>query len=253
LRWASPASLAIVFVLYFLVSTNLPSTFLPPNLVLTSADLACNQGEHRLLRCRPAGGYPIWRHARCRSLFREWFIFYLLLPAPIKHQLIIPTFLSFLLTCRSLLPFGSTFPLQPLPNPLSVFGKVAGGTVLPILVASSAFGNLIAVAIGQSRVIREVARQGVLPFSDFFTSTRPLGTPIGPILLKWSLTVLVILALPLGDAFVFVGKSLDLHSLSKLRQVVEAESVELALDSRSRFLSDPALCPPQRRWCLAYP
>lgn len=58
-------------------------------------------------------------------------------------------------------------------------------------------------------MIREVARQGVLPWPRFWTTTRPFNSPGGPILLKWALTVLVILALPKGDAFTFV---VDLQS-----------------------------------------
>ena len=54
-----------------------------------------------------------------------------------------------------------------------------------------------------------MARQGVLPFPRFWTTTRPFNSPGGPILLKWALTVLVILALPKGDAFTFV---VDLQS-----------------------------------------
>ncbi|KAL7412946.1 high affinity methionine permease [Mrakia frigida] len=90
-----------------------------------------------------------------------------------------------------------------------VFGDVAGKTVLPIFVALSAFGNLLAVAIGQSRIIREVARQGVLPYAAFWTSVRPFNTPAAPLLLKWVLTVFVIVAIPTGDGFAFI---VDLQS-----------------------------------------
>jgi amino acid transporter len=47
---------------------------------------------------------------------------------------------------------------------------------------------------GQSRVIREIARQGILPYPAFWVSTRPFGTPLVPVLLKWLLTVIVIIA-----------------------------------------------------------
>jgi amino acid transporter len=63
--------------------------------------------------------------------------------------------------------------------------------------------------VGQARVLREVARQGLLPYPTFFASTRPLGTPLGPVSLKYALTVLVICALPARDAFNFL---LDLAS-----------------------------------------
>ncbi|RDI80159.1 hypothetical protein Vi05172_g9919 [Venturia inaequalis] len=78
----------------------------------------------------------------------------------------------------------------------NVFGSSGASKALSFLVAVSALGNLIASLIGQSRVIRECGRQGVLPFTSFWTSTKPFGTPLGPYFLKWFLTVLMILAPP---------------------------------------------------------
>lgn len=49
-----------------------------------------------------------------------------------------------------------------------------------------------------------VDRQGVLPYPRFWASTKPFGTPLGPYLVKWSLTVIMILAPPAGDAFSFI-------------------------------------------------
>ena len=67
--------------------------------------------------------------------------------------------------------------------------------------------------VGQARVLREVARQGLLPYATFFASTRPFGTPLGPVALKYVLTVSVISALPARDAFNFL---LDLASYPNL-------------------------------------
>lgn len=53
-------------------------------------------------------------------------------------------------------------------------------------------------------------RQGVLPYPRFWASTKPFNTPLGPYLLKWILTVIVIVAPPAGDAFNF-SKSLSLY------------------------------------------
>ncbi|KAG9517781.1 amino acid transporter, partial [Aureobasidium melanogenum] len=86
----------------------------------------------------------------------------------------------------------------------NVFGHAKGVKVFNLLIALSAFGNLIAVQIGQSRLIRECGRQGVLPFPKFWASTRPFGTPIGPYTVKWAVTVIMILAPPAGDAFNFI-------------------------------------------------
>lgn len=91
----------------------------------------------------------------------------------------------------------------------NVFGDNAGQRVLPALVAVSSIGNLLAVTIGHSRIVREVGRQGVLPFPSFWTNTWPFGTPGGALLVKFILTVIVIVAPPPGDAFNFV---VDLQS-----------------------------------------
>lgn len=84
-----------------------------------------------------------------------------------------------------------------------VFGSSGAVKGLNFLIALSSFGNLLAVLIGSSRLIRECGRQGVLPFPRFWAETRPFGTPLGPYAVKWALTVLMILAPPAGDAFNF--------------------------------------------------
>ncbi|KAF8972118.1 high affinity methionine permease [Flammula alnicola] len=91
----------------------------------------------------------------------------------------------------------------------AVFGNSKAVTALSALVAISSFGNLLSVIIGSSRAIRECGRQGVLPYPRFWASTYPFNTPAGPYLLKWILTVIVIVAPPAGDAFNFI---VDLQS-----------------------------------------
>ncbi|KAH9908935.1 high-affinity methionine permease [Xylariomycetidae sp. FL2044] len=84
-----------------------------------------------------------------------------------------------------------------------VFGSRGAEQALNVLVLMSSFGNLMAVLIGQGRVIREIGRQGVLPFTEFWVSTKPFGTPLGPYVLKWIMTFIMIVAPPAGDAFTF--------------------------------------------------
>jgi amino acid transporter len=91
----------------------------------------------------------------------------------------------------------------------AVFGSQNSSRALNFLITLSAFGNIIAGAIGSSRIIRECGRQGVLPWPRLWASTRPFGTPLAPFALKWGLTVLMILAPPAGDAFNFI---VDLES-----------------------------------------
>ncbi|KAJ4394462.1 hypothetical protein N0V93_003680 [Gnomoniopsis smithogilvyi] len=89
------------------------------------------------------------------------------------------------------------------------FSNVLGSSTrvrgLNFLIALSAFGNMVSGSIGAARMIRECGRQGVLPWTNFWASTRPFGTPIGPYLFKWAITALIILAIPSGDAFNFIA------------------------------------------------
>ncbi|KAI2466901.1 amino acid transporter [Annulohypoxylon bovei var. microspora] len=87
---------------------------------------------------------------------------------------------------------------------ITVFGKGKAEQALNVLVLLSAFANLLAVVIGHSRVIREIGRQGVLPWTKFWVSTKPFGTPAGPYFLLWVITFIMIVAPPAGDAFQFV-------------------------------------------------
>ncbi|KAH6700584.1 hypothetical protein BKA61DRAFT_636617 [Leptodontidium sp. MPI-SDFR-AT-0119] len=84
----------------------------------------------------------------------------------------------------------------------NVFGGSGTARGLNVLILLSAFGNLISNLIGSSRIIRECGRQG------------PFGTPLGPYALKYTLTLLMIVAPPFGDAFDFV---VDLEELPRCR------------------------------------
>jgi amino acid transporter len=84
-----------------------------------------------------------------------------------------------------------------------VFGDGAAVRGLNFLIALASFGNMISVIVGLSRQIRECGRQGVLPWTKFWVSTKPFGTPLGPYVVIWFITILMILAIPAGDAFTF--------------------------------------------------
>jgi len=86
----------------------------------------------------------------------------------------------------------------------AVFGDAMAIKLLPILIACSCVGNIIAVTIGHARGLREVARQGIMPYASFFSSTKPWGTPVTPILFKYVLTIIVMIAPPAEDAFSFL-------------------------------------------------
>lgn len=85
----------------------------------------------------------------------------------------------------------------------NVFGE-KGKTALNVLVALSALSHLFTVIVGHSRALRECGRQGVLPFRTFWVGVKPLGTPLGPILVTFIVNIVVLLAPPAGDAYNFV-------------------------------------------------
>ena len=89
----------------------------------------------------------------------------------------------------------------------AVFGDSKAVRGLNFLIALASFGNMIAVIVGLSRQIRECGRQGVLPWTTFWVSTKPFGTPLGPYAVIWTMTALMILAIPAGDAFTFGKRS----------------------------------------------
>ncbi|KAF7885101.1 hypothetical protein EAF00_010919 [Botryotinia globosa] len=78
----------------------------------------------------------------------------------------------------------------------AVFGAGKSVRALHFLIALSAFGNIVSVTIGSSRIIIECGRQGVLPYPRMWASTRPFETPLAAYILKWGLTILMILAPP---------------------------------------------------------
>ncbi|KAH8172080.1 amino acid permease domain-containing protein [Sarocladium implicatum] len=86
----------------------------------------------------------------------------------------------------------------------NMFGESAGTKALPVLVALSALGHLLGVAFTIPRLIQELAKDGVLPFSNFMMENRPFKTPICALVLHLGVTILFICAPPAGDAFSFV-------------------------------------------------
>ncbi|GME73787.1 unnamed protein product [Ambrosiozyma monospora] len=85
-----------------------------------------------------------------------------------------------------------------------IFQTKASVQAMCAFVALSAFGHLIAVFISHSRSLRECGRQGVLPYPRLWTSVKPWGTPLFPILITLIVNLIVLLIPPPGDAYNFV-------------------------------------------------
>ncbi|GMG39986.1 unnamed protein product [Ambrosiozyma monospora] len=92
-----------------------------------------------------------------------------------------------------------------------IFETQAAVRAMCAFVAISAFGHLLTVYISHSRALRECGRQGVLPFPRLWTSVKPWGTPLFPILVTLIVNLIVLLAPPPGDAYNFI---VDLGSYS---------------------------------------
>lgn len=86
----------------------------------------------------------------------------------------------------------------------NVFGTKAATAALNSFVAISAFGHLLGVFIAHSRSLRECGRQGVLPYPKLWTTVKPWGTPIFPVLITLTINLIILLAPPPGDAYNFV-------------------------------------------------
>lgn len=93
----------------------------------------------------------------------------------------------------------------------NAFKSKRATSALSVMVALSSFGHLITAVLSHSRGLRECGRQGVLPFPRFWTSVKPLGTPLGPIFITWLVNTIMIVAPPAGSAYNFI---VDLGSYS---------------------------------------
>ncbi|KAL2760958.1 hypothetical protein ACRALDRAFT_1090725 [Sodiomyces alcalophilus JCM 7366] len=88
-----------------------------------------------------------------------------------------------------------------------LFRNVFGGTAeraLSVFVALSAFGNVLSVIFSQGRIVQELGREGILPFSRFWASNRPFNAPLAGLFEHWLICIVVILAPPPGDAYNFI-------------------------------------------------
>ncbi|EMR64143.1 putative high affinity methionine permease protein [Eutypa lata UCREL1] len=85
----------------------------------------------------------------------------------------------------------------------NVFGEKAE-RALSVFVALSAFGNVLSVIFSQGRLVQELGREGILPFSRFWASNRPFNAPLAGLFEHWLVSVIIMLAPPPGDAYNFI-------------------------------------------------
>lgn len=88
----------------------------------------------------------------------------------------------------------------------NVFGGGGAERALSVFVALSAFGNVLSVIFSQGRLVQELGREGVLPFSRFWASNWPFNAPLAGLFEHWVVSVIIMLAPPPGDAYDFILK-----------------------------------------------
>ncbi|KAK3399812.1 amino acid/polyamine transporter I [Sordaria brevicollis] len=86
----------------------------------------------------------------------------------------------------------------------NVFGDSAGVKALPVFVALSNLGNVLAVAFAHARLNQELGKEGLLPLSKFWGSNKPCNAPAASLFLHWLITIIVLLAPPPGPAYNFL-------------------------------------------------
>ncbi|EAZ63087.1 high affinity methionine permease [Scheffersomyces stipitis CBS 6054] len=73
-----------------------------------------------------------------------------------------------------------------------------------VFVALSAWANVMSVIFSQGRIVQQLGREGALPFSRFFATSRPFSTPFVGLMEHWIVCIITIVAPPPGDAYNFV-------------------------------------------------
>lgn len=59
----------------------------------------------------------------------------------------------------------------------NMFGETAGAKVLPAFVAISNVGTVVALTYSHAKVLQELAKENLLPYSKFWASNRPFNAP----------------------------------------------------------------------------
>ncbi|KAL4869870.1 hypothetical protein BDV12DRAFT_70316 [Aspergillus spectabilis] len=88
-----------------------------------------------------------------------------------------------------------------------LIGKVFGDTILwltAVLAALSSFGSLMTASFSMSRVVREFAKEGLVPYSHFFAASTSSGSPSGAFLLVFLSSTIMILFIPFGEVYNFL-------------------------------------------------
>ncbi|KAJ6788805.1 hypothetical protein PWT90_02808 [Aphanocladium album] len=123
---------------------------------------------------------------------------------------------------------------------------------LSVFVALSAYGNVLSVIFSQGRLVQELGREGILPFSRFWASNRPFNAPLAGLFEHWAITAITMLAPPQGDAYNFVLNLIS-YPLAIINAFVGAGLVYLYRNKEKRNWNPPfkATWPVAAFFCLS--
>ncbi|KAH7924904.1 APC amino acid permease [Leucogyrophana mollusca] len=80
----------------------------------------------------------------------------------------------------------------------------ATSRILSAIIAMSTLANNLSILFSQGRVNQELGREGILPFSSFFSSNKPFNAPLAGLFAQWLVSVVTMLGAPPGDAYLFI-------------------------------------------------
>jgi len=100
----------------------------------------------------------------------------------------------------------------------NLFGP-ATERALSAFIALSTLGNLLAGQFSQGRVIQELGREGILPYSWVFASNKPFNAPLAGMATQYLVSCTFLFAVPPGDAYLFLI-SLSSYSSSLVNTAV---------------------------------
>ncbi|CAL1710391.1 unnamed protein product [Somion occarium] len=112
----------------------------------------------------------------------------------------------------------------------NMFGEQAE-RALSVFVALSAFGNVLSVMFSQGRIVQELGREGILPFSRLWASNKPFNAPAAGLFEHYIVSVVVMLAPPPGDAYNFLLNLIS-YPLAIVNVFVSAGLVYLYLNAK---------------------
>ncbi|KIK58271.1 hypothetical protein GYMLUDRAFT_246296 [Collybiopsis luxurians FD-317 M1] len=75
---------------------------------------------------------------------------------------------------------------------------------LSVFIALSTLGDLLSGQFSHGRVVQELGREGLLPFSAFFASNKPFGAPLAGLFTQYLVSVAFVILPPPGDAYLFM-------------------------------------------------